>query len=154
MPISITGLRTEINNDPIGYGYAAIRATGDNQALVDALNLVRTGANGGPAIQVKRLDINPQEVLEAVDTRDFKASPTTLEGSWFESVTQYPTIRLVAEDGTDTRIMANFKRVLQNTNGSQSRVTALGIRNGSRIEQLFGTGSFVSLDDVRAALAL
>lgn len=152
MPINIAALKSEITNDPNGYGWAAIRVTGDTQALTTALNLYRDGTNGGPSISVKRRDINPQEVLEAVDTRDFKASPSALEASWFESITQYPTIRLVAEDGTDTRIMSNFKRVLQNTNGSQTRVVALGMRAGSRIEQLFGTDMVASIDDVRAAL--
>lgn len=152
MAINYASLKTEVQTDPNSYGYAPLLAAGADGAVAELLNKVRDGTDGFAAITVKRADIAPVEVLEAVDTRDFKASPSALEGSWFESITQYSRVRLLNEDGAQTRVMANLRRLVTDTNGTQTRLTALANRNGSRAEQLFGTDTRVSADDVSKAL--
>lgn len=152
MPINYTALAAEINTDPLGYGYAAQVAAGSDVGVADLLNQVRAGGDGFPTITVRRADITPSEVLEAIDTRDLKASPTVLEGSWLESITQQRTMRLLNDDGSNTRVLANLRRLVNDTNGSQTRVNAIANRNGSRAEQLFGTGTYVDPQDVARAL--
>lgn len=147
-------LKTEINTDPQTYGYAAWVAASEPENVAAALNKVRDGTDGEAAILVRRLDVSAIELLEAVDTRDFIASPNSLQAAWFESVTQNATVRLANPDGTQNRVKNNLDRVLNDTQGSQTRLNALARRNGSRAEQLFGTGATVSVSDVQAALAL
>jgi hypothetical protein len=158
-PDQLATLLQEIGTDPNGYGLVALRDAGNAQGIADALNLVRTGANGGPAITVRRSDITPEELLDAIDVRDFPASPAgvnnqTLTGSWLESVLQFQRIPLQNADGTNNRIRTNLNRLLGDTNGSQARLTQLSRRQGSRAEQLFGAGTRVAHGDVSDALAL
>ena len=152
MAINYTALKNELQNDPQTYGYAADIAAGNDVALAEKLNKVRDGTDGEAAILVKRADISPVEVLEVVDTRDFKANPSILEGSWFESITQYEMVRLLNEDGSNTRVRANLNRLITDTNGSQTRLNAISNRNGSRAEQLFGSGTRLTTDDISRAL--
>jgi hypothetical protein len=155
----LVALKAEVTANPgSGYGFAAIYNAGNDTGLASALNFRRDGATPcpvnnviGAAITVRRPDIAAKELLEAVDTRDFINSPTVLQGSWFESITQQPTIRLVNDDGSNTTAFGNFTRILNNTNGSQTRLAAIASRNGSRAEQLFGFGVGVSTDDIAQA---
>lgn len=140
MPFTPQQLKDELVNDPTARGYAG---KPDNQctALINAVQ-------GG--ISIKRADIAPNEVLEAIDTRDFQASLTTAECSWFESVTQLRTIRLSLDDGTDTGVLGNLKRLLVNPGPqlSRARVIALASRSGSRAEQLWGAGTVITDADI------
>jgi hypothetical protein len=157
----LAALKSEIQNDPQTLGYAAFLVSGQDNAIADVLNAPRDGVtpfNGvlGTAVVVQRADISSAEVLEAVDVRDF---PATVNGvanlglatSWFESVTQQRMIRLTNDDGNDTLVLANLKRLLGNTQGSQVRLVAASKRAGSRAEKLFGTGTFISQADIAAA---
>jgi hypothetical protein len=151
MPISLTALATEINTDPRGYGYAEHVASGADSLIADLLNLVRA------EITVRRADIAPVELLEAIDLRDFPATPAginnaTLAGSWLESVLQFARIPLLNADGTNNRIRQNLNRLLGDTNGSQTRLGAISRRAGSRAEELFGVDTRVTSDDVARAL--
>lgn len=157
MAFSLAALTTEIQTDPLTYGYAAFVSSGNDQGIADAINKVRTGSDGKPAISVKRPDCSPAEILEAIDVRDFPASPTgvnsvPLAQSWLESVTQFDRIRLTADDGTKTTTRKNIDRLVGNTQGSQDRLDAVAVRNGSRAEQLFGFGVAVTSNQVAAAL--
>lgn len=147
-----TALRTEIQTDPQTYGYAAYVTAGNDEGVAALLNKVRDGTDGEAAITVRRRDVAPLEILEAIDIRDFTASPGTLSASWFESITQYPTVRLANDDGSQTRVKNNLDRVLADTQGSQTRLNAIARRNGSRAEQLFRTGVVVTYYDVARAL--
>lgn len=153
----LAALATEINTDPLTYGFAAMKVAGNDQGIADLLNKVRTGADGKPAISVKRPNCTPAEILEAIDVRDFPASPTgvtsvPLAQSYLESITQFPTIRLTNDDGSKTLVRKNIDRLVNDTQGSQTRLDAVAVRNGSRAEQLFGFGVAVSGNDVAASL--
>lgn len=138
-------LRTELLDDPLTASSAVGWNTGSGylrpySQLTDAeaaqkLNALDTGR------QQRRADITPAELLEAIDVRDFVSNPgqvnnAALASAWFESITQAPTVRLLNEDGTATRARANLNRLLADTNGSQSRFTALAVRTVSRQQEL------------------
>jgi hypothetical protein len=144
MAINLQTLKTELLTDPNSYGYAPLIADTNNPALAAMLNLPRA------AIQMHRPDVNPLEILEAINVNDFvaAANQTTLMGSWFESLTQYPTVRVLKDNGTDTRVMTNIMTILKNGSVSETRVRALAVRSGSRAEQLFGVGTVVSVQEV------
>jgi hypothetical protein len=146
MPLSLPALRSELQSDPRAYGYAPLIDAGADGSLADLLNLVR------PEISVRRADIAGAELLEAVDIRDFVASPTAGALAWFESATQQPAIRLVDDAGANTRVLANLRRLLQDTNGSQTRLGQIANRAGSRAEELFGAGVVVAPLDIARAL--
>lgn len=157
MALTFAALKTEIQNDPNGYGYAQHVATGADSLIAEMLNLVRTGSNGGAEILVGRPDITPSELLEAIDPRDFNPTPNnfanmTLTGSWLESVLQFPSIPLLRADGTNNLIRGTLNRLLADGFGSQARLNALSKRQGSRAEQLFGFGTSITPDHIARAL--
>lgn len=148
MAIDLAVLNTELTTDSNNYGYAALIAIGNDQGLADMLNLPRA------AISMPRPDVNPLEILEAISVDDFIASSgqQLLMGSWFESITQYPSIRILKDNGSDTRTMTNFMRILKNGTQSEVRLRALASRQGSRAEALFGVNTTVTNMDIAHAL--
>lgn len=144
MPISYTALATELANDPNSYGYAALLAAGNEAAVVDLLNLVRAG------ITVRRADITPREILEQIDNRDVPTGAGNL--AWFQGLMNQSLVSLKDEAGNDTRVAGNLGRILTNTNGSLTRLQAIGTRQGSRAEQLFGSGVTITNGDIARAL--
>lgn len=139
----LVALKTEITTDPLALGYA-----GKSDAeIADLLNLPRA------TITIRRANIAPNEVLEAIDSRDFDAAPNAIHVAWFESITQLRTIRLENDDGSATRALGNLRRLLQaaDTQGSRTRLAALATRIGSRAEQLLGGGVTVTHIDVADA---
>lgn len=154
-------LKTELQNDPRAYGYAPHLPPNPANwnGPADLLNIKRNGANGGPAISIKRIDVTPLEVLEAIDIRDFPASPgqvnnIPLAQSWLESITQFEFIRLFNDNGSQARVKDNLDRLVGNGNNSQTRLNAVGLRDGSRAEELFGRGSVITDVNVEAAWRL
>mgnify|MGYP000476295844 CR=1 FL=1 len=144
-------LKTELNSDPRSYGYAADILSGYVGGLRDKLNLARAG------ITIRRPDCDPAEILEAIDIRDFAASPAGVTNnqftaSWFESITQFARVRLANTDGTKTQVRKNIDRMVNDAQGSQTRLDAVAVRTGTRAEELFGAGVVVTNDDVTNAL--
>ena len=148
MTINYVQLKAELLTDPNAYGYAPLIAVGSDQGLADMLNLPRA------AIVMPRPDVNPLEVLEAINVVDFVAAnaQTILMGSWLESLTQFQQIRILKENGSDTRVLTNLMRFLVNGSQSEVRLRALASRSGSRAEQLFGVGTSISNTDIAQAL--
>src|SRR5262245_34415251 len=107
MPLTLAALKTELQTDPTSLDYAPHIALGSTGALADILNLQQG------SITVRRNDLTPAEVLEAIDNRDFEAAPNPAHVAWFESVTQLGRLRLVNEDGSNTRVLGNLRRILQ-----------------------------------------
>lgn len=141
MTIDYIALKTEILTDPTARGYSGK----EDNAVAVLLNEIQAG------ITIKRDNISPNEVLEAIDNRDFIASPNIAHCSWFESVTQLRSLRLVNDDNSNTKVLGNLNRLITDTQGSQTRVLALANRNGSRAEQLYGRNTVVSDVDVAVA---
>lgn len=169
MSINLATLKTEITTDPRGYGYAAPLSTAADGGLANILNVIRDGSpgtvptsptaaggSGDGKISVKRADVSPNEIIEAIDIRDFVAAPpgvnnNQLAASWFESMSQLRTVRLVNDAGTNTRVFSNIQRLLANGSASETRLNAVSSRPASRAEELFGAGTVVSAQDVEAA---
>ena len=61
MPVDLTALRTEIESDPQGLGYAPLMARGSDADVADLLNAPRPGA----AYVVFRPDVPVKDVVEA-----------------------------------------------------------------------------------------
>lgn len=163
MPVTNAALKAELLNDPQNYGYAPFVAVRNDDVLSQLLNFKRDGVtappygNTGPAVQIKRGNVAPSEILEAIDVRDLLNAPPgvtsiPLTASWLESITQYPTIRLANADGTKTLVRKNIDRITGDTQGSQTRLDAVAVRFGSRAEQLFGENTAVSIAQVADAL--
>ena len=152
MAINYTQLAAEINNDPQTYGYQAWVTAGEPEKVAEALNKLRDGTDGETAINVRRTDITPVELLEALDTRDISTSTNTLVGAYLQALLVLPTIRLTNANGNANRIKDNLDRIITNGQNSQTRFNALAVRVGSRAEQLFGAGTVISTADVGLAL--
>jgi hypothetical protein len=148
MPIDYIALKTELTTDPNSYGYAPLVAVGSCGELADMINRVRNN------ITVPLASVTPAMLLEAISVDDFivTANQTILMGSWFESLLQFANIRVLKDDGTDTRVLTNIMKILKNGTASETRVRALASRKGSRAEQLFSVQ--VTPADVAQALAL
>lgn len=145
MPIDYAALRTEFLTDPNAYGYAPHRLSGNDTELANLINRVRA------SISIPRPDIQPIEILEAIKITDFVANANNLMAAWFESICQFPSVRILKTDGTDTRAMTNFMSILANNSQSEARLRSLASRNGSRAEQLFGVNTFITTTDVALA---
>lgn len=142
MAFTLQQLKNELTNDPTARGYAG---QPDN-VCTGLINAQQAG------ITINRADITPAELLEAIDIRDFNATNATVAAcAWFESVTQYPRIRLRNDDNTNTRVRSNLNRMLDDVQGSQTRFTALQTRQGSRAEQLWGRDTVITDADIGAA---
>lgn len=137
-------LKAEIQTDPTLRGYAGK----EDNAVAALLNEIQGG------ITMRRDDIQPNEILEAIDNRDFISTPNLAHCSWFESLTQLRVIRLVNSDGSNTKVLGNLNRLVNDTNNSQTRLLALANRTGSRAEQLFGIHTVVGDFDVAQARML
>jgi hypothetical protein len=165
MPVDYPILKSELQTDPRGYGYAPYLAGGDMQGPTDLLNAVRDGTNpgtnptadGGQAdgtITIRRMDVTPNEILEVLDIRDFEPDMTVLDAAYFGAVMQQTRLRLALPDGSNSRILGNLRRLLLNTDlqGSEVRLLAVANRLGSRAEELFGPNTVVAFQDVIIAL--
>ena len=155
----------EIKNDPRGYGYGYPNRS-DAQFTAD-INRVRDGSAGtvpsnptaeaGAAtgiILVKRKDIRPSEILEQVAQADFVAAPNALLVANYESCTQSPDpLRLVADDGSDTRILQNLKQCFGAGTATRTRLNDMAARRGSRAQELLKDLSVVLTEaEVRLAI--
>lgn len=155
-------LKTELQSDPRGYGYAQWITAGSDNNLAATINTIRDGtagtvptnptAAGGAAsgiISVKRPDISVDELMEAIAATDL-AAVNSLQQEYFQILLSRPQVQLLKADGTDTRRWTNLKLGIGNAGGSQTRLTALASRPGSRAEELFGQA--VSSSDISFAL--
>jgi len=145
--IDYAALKTEIQTDPNAYGYAGPLASRTDWQVAALLNQARSG------ISMPRPDVTPLEILEAIRVTDFVPSPNVLYASWLESLTQFPSVRILKDNGTDTRVMTNLMTILANGSQSETRLRALASRAGSRAEQLFGVGTVIADGDIGRALA-
>ena len=146
MAWTLAQLKSELLNDPSSLGYAALLADTNMPALAAALNLRRS------TISMPRPDVAPLEILEAINLSDFLSNTNTYWSSWFESLTQFPAVRVLKTDGSDTRVMSNLLKLLTNGSASESRVRALAVRDGSRAEQLWGVNTVIGTQDVIDAI--
>lgn len=158
MPLTtaqIAQLKSELTTDPTGLGLTALYTAGNDQGAADALNLRRA------TVTIRRADIAAKELWEAIDVADMTAlpaSPTAAQLSterrqlaWLSGLPNIGALRLLNDDGTNAPPVANLVAMFAAGTLTRTRITALGTRQGSRAEQLFGRDVAVSADDIARA---
>lgn len=143
----LSDLKNELVTDPAGLGY---NAAGRNDTdMTTKINRRRA------QFQIARTDIQGQEILEAIDITEMRSASTVIQAAWFESFTQsINPVRLLTDALANTRMLNNLLVILVNQSTSETRVKALGQRNASRAEILWGEGFNLNLDQISAALNL
>lgn len=141
-------LKTELNSDLLGLGYAIHVASGNDTALAEMLNEVRL------TISVPRETVRSGEFMDAIDPTEFGAltalqlNRLTFFLSMFSSTGR--------EAGGIPIKSAKVRQMLDaifNTNPTtKAAMTVLRQRAGSRAEQLFGAETHVRHEDVAIAL--
>jgi hypothetical protein len=148
LAFTIQQLTTEINSDPTAIGYAAFVQAHDRPGLAAAMSLARAG------ITVKRNDVMSNEVIAAVDSRDFVTTPNAAHVGFIQALlAKGAPLQFQDSDGNDTKILGNIKRLLvadDATHTSRAALNALANRTGSRAEQLWGTGTVITETDIIA----
>lgn len=123
--INYAVLKTELQTDPQGFGYAAPLAAGNHTALADLLNQVRG------TIALDRETVPAYEVFDAIVPSEW-AALSTQEKQRIQLILSLGTV-LVKGGNTRSAFLAVFGP------GSTTRgnLAALQSRQGSRAEQLF-----------------
>jgi hypothetical protein len=164
MPITSAALAAEITNDPAQLGYknadSSWKADSEIAGLLNAPKADTTPWPDALASSIRRTDVTPQEILEAIDIRDLSfpgtgtlpAAAQPLATAWLESATQQQRLRLQTDAAVDTTVLKNLRLMLVAAGqGSTARVNALATRAGSRAESLWGRDTRVT--DLQVAQA-
>lgn len=140
MAIDYLVLKTEIETDPTGIGYAPQVALGSDTGVADLINQIRD------TIELFRDGIGAAEVFEAVNAVDF-GTLTALQTAKLSLILSQPALSL---RGANIRTMLGDIFLV----GSQTRINliALAKRKASRAEQLFGYNISIAHVDVAKAL--
>lgn len=138
--VNLTALANEINTDPNGYGYAALKTAGNDQAIADLLNAPRGSL---PLIYIGL--VSPVLVLRCIVRADFLALSAG-DQNLILGIIQAGQI-----DASDANTRNTFggafagKQTLNN-------LLALVQRTQSRGEQLFGLGTVITAINVANSL--
>ena len=133
-------LKTELQADPNGLGYAAAIASGSDNILANLLNAVNQNIN------ITRDILKAYEIFDAVDPTDYSGL----------TAAKKTDLQLILGMGEVDVLNANTRSLLAGIfgAGSATRTALLALQNrkGSRAEQLFGRGVFVTAADIAIAL--
>lgn len=139
MVINYAALKTELQVDPAGLGYAPHLAAGADQSLADLLNEARQ------SISIPRATIPAHEVWEAIVPAEW----TALTANERQRVQTILSMGEVNVRGTNTR--SSLAAAFGAGTTSRSNLAALQTRRGSRAEELFGEGITVTSEDIAKA---
>lgn len=157
----LAALKTELQTDPRGYGYAF--AGRNDTDMANRLNLVRDGsagrvptnptAAGGVAtgiVSVFRDDIPVREIVAAITPADY----TNLTQLQISKLTlQFAGSGMVI-DATNANTRGSFAAIFSGMSATTTNaINALASRPASRAEELFGLNFRVSATDVGTALS-
>ena len=140
MPFSLSGLKSELQADPSGLGYAPLIAGGNHTGCADALNLVRAG------ISIARDLVQAHEIFEQIVPAEW----VSLVATERERINQILSMGWVNVSGANTR--AAFQAAFGAGTTTRANLLAYLTRQGSRAEQLFGSGVQISHDQIAQAL--
>lgn len=132
-----TALRSEIENDPASLGYAPFRLSGSDNAIADALNLVRS------TITVNKASMNFNDFTHAMISQLNTLS--TAQGTQMQIL---GTAGIIYLGDTATR---TYLEGVYSTTAAKNQLQALYTRTGSRAEFLWGDGTTISNDDIVTA---
>ncbi len=139
MTINYSQLKTEIQTDPAALGYAPFIASGSDNAIADLLNAVG-------AFSINRTRIPAVEVVNAIVPTEW----TALTADEKNRISFIVSAGEVDASAANTR--SAFLAAFAGGTTTRANLVALQTRPGSRAEALFGSGTFVSADDVAKAL--
>ena len=139
-PADLLALKTEVNTDPIGMGYAAV--VEQTQQLLKLLNDPANNVGGDTASRIFEVD----SMMDALDPTDFEAPQTGANAAEY-------VIQLIAYGGQIGSIVGfetKFRSMFAVNSGT---IVALDAQNVtlSRAEVLFGQGTVITRDDWIAA---
>jgi len=140
MAINYAALKTELQTDPTGLGYAGPLGRGETQVVADLLNAVRQG------VSIERETVPAYEVWEAIVPSEWAA----LTANDRQRVQTILSMGEVSVRGTNTR--SSFAAAFGAGTSSRTQLAALQNRPGSRAEQLFGTDVVIQSSDITIAL--
>lgn len=135
-------LKTELETDPSGLGYAGPWAAGDNGTLTAILNEIR------PGITVEIAEADPQSVQACVVASEYAAISDVQRRAW-GCIVGLPTIPV-----KNAAIRAQILAIWAAGTATRANLAALQTRPGSRAEQLFGAGTVVSHQDIAKSRSL
>lgn len=139
----IAALKTEIQTDPRGYGWAAPYNAGNDTGLAAALNQPRDGSAGtGPAISINRGYIDAQELVEAIVQSEMPSNAS--QRDWLIMVASGDRVRVDTGSTARSGLLAIFGAATV----TRANLTAASTRAGSRVEELFGRDVAASADDI------
>lgn len=141
MPVNLAALRAELLADPSALGYAGLLAAGNHVGVAALLNQPRVG------IVVKRDVIPSHEIFEAITAADYTALAAA-EKTRLQVILSMGSVNVA---GINTR--AQLSSMFGAGTTTRTNILALIDRQGSRAEQLFGTGASVTVEDIGRAFA-
>lgn len=155
--VGLVALRAECLNNPNNYSYTDPVSTtsrtltewyngGFDAIVAIILNEKRA------AVSIARTDVTSKEIREVIDLLDLSTNAAGAQAAWVQSfLGSSEPIQLRRWNGStfvNLRVYNNLLNVMTNTNGSETRLRQLAVRQGSRAEQLFGDGITVTGNDV------
>lgn len=143
MAMTTAALRSEIQTDPAGVGYAPAAASGADGAVADLLN----AAGVGVGYSIFRKSVGVHEVIGAIDSANF-ASLTALQLAKLQLL----FAGTADVDATDLNTRNIATGIFTGMAATLANLAVLVKRQGSRAEVLWGDGTRVSADDVGHAL--
>lgn len=133
-------LKLELEQDPVGVGYAAHLATGSLSPVVELLNAPRAG------VTVYRGVIPSYEIINATAPTEW-AALSTAERQRYQTLTGAGQV-----DVGNANVRDAFAAMFGAGTVTRAALVALASRPGSRAEEVLGAGVTVSADDVARAL--
>jgi hypothetical protein len=142
MAVDLAQLKTELETDPNGYGYAAYIAAGNMQTLADILNQVRTAIVMGRAIILREEAMSCWNLAEV--EASYAADPAVLELAC--NAMHFPSFNMQARDEgsgvyLDSQVFAFAQEIGDLTSTAMNNIT---VRSGSRAEELWAAGDIVT----------
>lgn len=136
-----TELRNELTNDPAGMGYAGKTAA----QKVAILNAPKEGVTFHVIVDVAT-------VLKVIGMAQFRAAALSEPSrtGWLETLANIRSLKdgLIPSDAGVAELLAGAVQAGVLTSQEKAALDALGVRTGSRAEQLWGVGTVVTLNDV------
>lgn len=140
-PADLATLKAEINTDPAGMGYSAVR--GETKKTLDKLNFASNNV-GTDSINRPTEEIDIPDIAGVIDPVEF-AALSEYDKEWVKMFINQPFD--AALKPFQAKFLAIFKA------GTKTRAAAMGLRSkpASRAEVLFGVNTVLTREDYFAA---
>lgn len=144
----VAALKSELVNDPKAYGYPASIALGDFGAVETEANLVRS------AEQINQTRLSAADILQAITPTEWTATNMVLlKFQYLQLVMIAGSVGAGHIDLSNGNVKAALDLIFPTatTPATFAALHALYTRSGSRMETLFGAGTYVGYLELSAA---